>query len=260
MKRTLLISALLLAHAAPVYAQWQFSAGAAVRHFRMAEYGTDGRSLVTEQGWLPGVRLAVERSFGDWRVGVQGERFQGRLDYDGQVQAGSAFTSDADAAQTRIGVEMARAITENTELLGGVEYDLWRRRVHGQGAVAGLTERYGSWRLLAGAGARLPFLPGQQSRLRVMLVAAQAERLEVQFDNRLFDDARFSTKPAIGARIGMSLQPGAESKLLLSAELEWMKVRRSDDAPLTKGGFVSGAVSQPEHTKTGLTLGLHYRF
>lgn len=260
MKRILPISALLLAHAAPAQAQWQFSAGAAVRHFRVAEYGTDGRNLVIEQGWMPGARLRAERAFGEWRIGAQGERFQGRLDYDGQVQAGSAFASNSDAAQIRIALEIARAVTADTELVGGVEYDGWRRRVRGQGAIAGLTERYGSWRLLAGVGTRLTFTPRLQHRVRIMLVATQPERLDVQFDNRLFDDARFSTKPALGARIGLSLQPGTESKLSLSADLDWMRVGRSGDVPLTKNGFVAGTVSQPEHTKTGLTLGLHYRF
>ena len=259
-KPTLLAGFLMLAHLASAHAQWQVSADAGMRYFRMTERGGDGRTLVTEQGWLPGARLAAERDFGVWRAVVRGEHFQGGLDYDGQLQSGIPFTSTADAQQSRIGVEFARAVSERIELIGGAEYDLWRRRVHGQGTIAGVTERYSSWRLLAGFSARLSLLADAASQLKFMLVAAQPERLEVQFDNRLFDDASFSTKPAYGSRISLSTLCGRDSRWMLTADLDWMKVRRSDDAPLLRNGFSAGTVTQPEHARTALTLALSYRF
>lgn len=259
MKRPALLAALLL-HLAPALAQWQVFAASDTRHFHMIESGTDGRRLVKEEGWLPGVQVGVKRTLGEWHIGLHGERFQGGLGYDGQLQSGSPFVSSTDTAQSRIGLEAARTISDHMELIGGIEYELWRRRVHGQGRTAGVTEHYRSWRLLAGLESGLPALAGADSRLRFMLVAAQAERLDVHFDEKLFDDAHFSTKPALGARLGLTLQPSTDAKLSLTADLDWLRVPRSDDAPLLKNGFAAGTVAQPEHTKTAFTLGLRYRF
>lgn len=259
MKRPVLLAALLL-HLAPALAQWQILVAPGARHFHMTENDPNGRRLVKEEGWLPGVQATVERTMDDWRISLHGERFQGGLNYDGQVQSGSAFTSNTDTAQSRIALETARTISDRMELIGGIEYELWRRRVHGQGGTAGVTEHYRSWRLLAGVDAGLPAFAGMNSRLRFMLVAAKPERLDVRFDNQLFDDAHFSTKPAVGARLGLALQPGMDTKLSFTADLDWLKVRRSNDAPLLKNGFTAGTVTQPEHVKTSLTLGLRYRF
>ena len=259
MKHPVLLAALLF-HLAPALAQWQVLVAPGVRHFHMTENGPDGGRLVKEEGWLPGVQATVERTAGDWRISLHGERFQGRIDYDGQVQSGSTLTSNTDTAQSRIALEAAHSIADCMELIGGIEYDLWRRRVHGQNGTAGVTEHYRSWRLLAGVDAGLPAFAGMNSRLRFMLVAAKPERLDVQFDNQLFDDAQFSTKPAVCARLGLALQPAMDKRLSLTADLDWLKVRRSDDAPLLKNGFTAGTVAQPEHVKTSLTLGLGYRF
>ena len=259
MKRLVLLTALLLP-LAPALAQWQVSVAPGIRHFRLTENGPDGRRLVKEDGWLPGVQATVGHTAGDWRISLHGERFQGGIDYDGQVQSGSAFVSDTDTAQSRIALEAARAIADRMELIGGIEYELWRRRVHGQGRVAGVMEHSRSWRLLAGLDTGLPSLAGINSRLRFMLVAAWPEQLDVRFDDQLFDDAHFSTKPAVGARLGLALQPGMDTKLSFTADLDWLKVRRSDNAPLLKNGFTAGTVTQPEHIKTALTLGLRYRF
>lgn len=259
MKRPVLLAALLL-HLAPALAQWQVFITPGARHFEMVESGPDGRRLVKEEGWLPGVQISVKRTLGDWHIGLQGERFQGGLDYDGQVQSGSPFASSTDTAQSRIAMEAAHPISDRMGLIGGIEYELWRRRVRSQGGTAGVTEHYRSWRFLAGLEAGLPALAGMDSRLRFMLVAAQPERLDVRFDKQMFDDTHFSTKPALGARLGLALQPGMDANLSFTADLEWLRVPRSDDAPLLKNGFTAGTVAQPEHTKTALTLGLRYRF
>jgi hypothetical protein len=84
--------------------------------------------------------------------------------------------------------------------------------VYGQVGAAGIVERYTSWRALAGLGFHLPRMAGADSRLKVSLVAAQPERLDVRFDKQLFDDASFSTKSAYGCRLSFSVQPGSESK------------------------------------------------
>jgi len=260
MKHRVLMAGLFLLPLAPASAQWQVSAGAGMRHFRMTEHAVDGRRLVREQGWLPGVEAAAERASGDWRTGVRVEHYQGEVDYDGRVQGGSAFATDTGTRQTRLAVEAGRAVSDGIELVGGIEHEWWRRRIFGAGTVAGVTEAFRSWRLLAGVGVDLPGWAVPNGRFTFTLVAARPERLDVRFDHRLFDDARLSTRSAAGARLRLDVRPSAWPGLALGAEFDWLKVRRSKDAALLKDGVAAGTLAQPEHDKRALTFSLRYRF
>lgn len=260
MKRFALSAILSLFAAVPAFGQWQVSAAGGMRYFHMVERDSGGRRLVREQGWIPGVALSVSRTAGAWRIGLHGEHFQGSVDYDGRVQSGSPIASTTDTRQSRIAFELGHPLADRLEAIGGIEHELWHRRVHGGSTASGVTERYRSWRLLAGIDAGLPSWAATSGRLRFMLVAAQAERLEVQFDNRLFDDARFSTRPALGARLQLTLHPADYPKLSVGMELDWLRVRRSGDAALLKNGFTAGTVAQPEHVKSAVTLAVRYRF
>ena len=260
MKRFALSAAVSLFVATPAFGQWEVSAAAGIRHFHMVEQDPGGRRLVREQGWIPGVKLSAIRTSGEWRIGLHGEHFQGSVDYDGRVQSGSPIASTTDTRQSRITFELGYPLVDQLEAIGGIEHELWRRRVHGGAAAFGITERYRSWRLLAGIDTGLASWFATRGRFRFILIAAQAERLDVQFDNRLFDDVRFSTRPALGARLQLDLYPTDNPKLSLGMEFDWLRVRRSRDAELLKNDFTAGTVAQPEHVKSTVTFVMRYRF
>lgn len=262
MKRALLAipSIIALACAAPASAQWQYSFDAGARYVRMTEKGPDGHELVRERGWLPGVGFGADYRTGEWRMGAAAEVFDGRIDYDGELQSGAAFASRTDTTQVRLRLEAGRKIGEATELVAGLEHDMWRRAIQGSGSVIGITERYRSWRLLAGAKSRL--LQWDAGRLdgSAMLVMSSPERMRVQFGRNLLDDARLRTRSATGVRLGLSFQPNAMPSMSVEAGLDWIDIRRSRDEQVTRGGVVAGTIAQPRHERLAADLRIRYRF
>jgi hypothetical protein len=226
----------------------------------MTETGANGRQLTKEHGWMPGLELKANYQLRDWQFGVAGEAYGGDIRYDGRLQNGVPFSSDTATRQSRVGVEIGHRITEAARLIGVIEYDFWRRNIHGRGSVLGMNERYTSWRLLTGAETRFGQWSAASVSFKSLLVLARPERLRVRFDRQLFDDADFSTKPAIGARLEWGLQPAAFPNLSFEADFDWLRIRRSDNAVLRRNGAAVGTVAQPEHQRTALGIRANYRF
>ena len=262
MLRILCISGLCLASAlsAPAHAEWQVSAGLAARHLDVKEIGRNGQTLVNERGWLPGVRVRADYALPQWRLGVSADFYRNDISYDGRLQSGAPFRTDTGTTMARLGIDAAYRLTETTHLVVGLERDEWRRRIRGQGNVLGLDERYSSWRLLGGAEFGLAHGTAGNLRARTLLVAAGPERLRVRFDQQVYDDARFTTKAAAGARLGLDFVPAALPAMTIGMEFDWLKVRRSDPAELRRGGVPMGTVAQPEHVRRAITFTVDYRF
>ncbi|WP_292931336.1 hypothetical protein [Noviherbaspirillum sp.] len=241
-------------------AEWQYSAGGGLRYVRMTESDNSGRQLVREHGWLPGLSLNATQRRDAWSIGVSGEIYGADLNYDGRLQNGVPFWTDTATTQGRIATELSRQLNENTAVVGGLEYDEWRRHVLGRGTVAGVNERYSSWRLLAGVATTAIRMPAASFTFKGLMIFARPERLRVHFENQLYDDVRFSTKPAIGLRLGMTAFPRALPNLSFGLDLDWMRIRRSDDGTLYKDGIPTGTVAQPEHQRSALGFHADYRF
>ena len=256
---SLALSAALLP-SAPVFAQWQVSADAGVRYVRNTESGLDGKQMVREEGWLPGLGLALGYTAGDWRIGMAGEIYSNDITYDGQLQSGAHFSSNTDTTQGRIRLELGRQVTESLQLIAGVEYDGWQRDIRGRANVAGMQEQYTSWRLLTGAKGRVARWDAGTFDLQGLIVFAGPEHQTVRFDQQLFDDASFSTKSAVGLRLGAGFQLTALPNLSLLAEIEWIDIDRSDNAVLRRNGVAVGTVAQPRHDRSAFGLRAVYRF
>lgn len=241
-------------------AEWQFSAGLGARQVQVTETDQGGRDMVQEHGWLPGVALRADYAMHDWRIGVAGEVYCHRITYDGQMQSGVPFASDTDTTQTRVGIEMSKQITGAARLIGGIEWDHWQREILGHGNVLGLNERYASWRLLAGGEMRVVQASWVQVHARALIVRAAPERLRVRFENRLYDDAHLTTQSATGMRLAFGVQPTAWPNLAITTEWDWLRVGRSGDAVLFKGGAPAGFVTQAEHARRALNVRVDYRF
>ena len=76
----------------------------------------------------------------------------------------------------------------------------------------------------------------------------------------LLDPVSLDTKRAHGIRIGVRIRPAVAPYLEMRSSVDWMKIPRSDDAPVTANGQYRGTIAQPEHTRQALTLTLSYDF
>ncbi|RJG07672.1 hypothetical protein D3870_18220 [Noviherbaspirillum cavernae] len=255
-----LVLLLVLAHASPAFAQWQFSAEAGARYVRMTETGTDNRTMVQEYGWLPGIGGAARYATQGWQFGVSGDFYRNDITYDGRLQSGASFVSETGTTQARIRLEIGRQVSEAVQLIAALERDVWQRDIRGRDGVAGLQERYTSWRLLTGATGRVAQWSAGSLDLTGLIVFARPEQMRVQFDRQLFDDASLSTKSAVGLRFGLGFQPAALPNLTLQADLDWIDIGRSDKAVLRRNGNAVGTITQPRHERAAFGLRAVYRF
>jgi hypothetical protein len=242
------------------HAQWQFSGGAGMREVRTTEADRNGRRLVQEKGWLPGLELRADYLFGDWRFGVSGETYRHDISYEGRLQSGAGFSTDTKTALSRVSIDAARQITTATHLIAGIEWDHWQRDIEGRGNTLGLNERYTSWRLLGGGETRVLQSAWATINAKALLVMAAPEKIQVRFQNQVFDDAHLSTKSGTGLRLALGLQPAAVPELTVTADFDWLKIARSDDAILRRSGVPVGTVAQPEHTRQAFGIRVSYRF
>jgi hypothetical protein len=242
------------------FAQWQFSADAGTRYVRMTETGTDGRQLVREHGWLPGIGLAVRYAGQDWRFGLAGEIYSNDITYDGRLQNGAPFASETNTTQWRVRLDAEKPITHATHLIAGIEYDVWQRDILGRDSVAGLQERHASWRLLAGVKSRIAQWDTGAIDMQGLLVFARPEQLRVRFDQQLFDEVQFQTKSAVGIRFGFSFRPAALPSLSVETDIDWIDIGRSDSATLRRNGTAAGTVTQAKHERTAIGLRVKYDF
>ena len=251
---------LALLPGAGAWAQWQASAGAGLRQVQLAEFDRQGRLLVREQGLLPGLQGEAAYQAGDWRLSARADLYQRRIGYRGQVQDGAPLASNTGTRQGRVGLEATHTLTADSSLIGGFEWDHWRRDIEGRGNTLGLRERYTSWRWLVGAQTQLLLLSAASLTGSALLVLAQPERLRVRFDGHVYDEAHLKTRSASGLRLTLTLQPALAAKLSITAELDALNVRRANDATLRQDGVTVGTVAQPRHSRRALGLRVNYSF
>jgi opacity protein-like surface antigen len=245
---------------AQAHAQWEFHAAAGLRHAGTTETNRDGKQLVNENGTLPGIEAGAAYRLPNWTIGVSGEIYRGDLGYDGRTQTGAPFSTDTGTTQSRITLEVMREISDGLSLVGALAWDYWRRDIAGRATVLGLSERYDSWRVEAGIQARLAQYRFGALTARGSLLLSAPEKLEVRFEQGVFDPATLRTEKGTGARLALGLQRLAGTGVDLEADYEWLRIPRSDDAPLRRNGIVAGSVAQPEHVRSAFGIKAIYRF
>lgn len=246
---------LLLMH--PAAAQWQGKAGLGVHHAGHAEYDGD-RVLVRESGWLPGVLLEGSYTSGKLSWFAAGDWYHAGIDYRGQTQSGTAASSRTATTLATLRLGGNYRLAADFSLTAAVEADLWRRDIRSTSAATGLQERYRSERFVVGAART--WRPAAGPVLTdLALLLSTPERMRVDFSG-LLDQATLRTRRAPGLRLGASFYPAFAPSLELRAAYDWMRIKRSGDAPVTRNGRFVGTVAQPEHVRQGVSLTLSRLF
>ncbi|MBD8531781.1 MULTISPECIES: hypothetical protein [unclassified Massilia] len=245
-------AALSLLLVQPASAQWQAKAGAGVRAVSHTETDGSGRRLVRESGWLPGLALQADYTTGKFTWSGALDWYRGDIDYRGQTQAGVAAASRTATGLASLRFGAAYAIQNGYSATAAVEADTWKRDIRGSGNKVGLQERYRSERLIVGLSKAWQ-LPGAVAAADVAVLLATPERMRVGFSGVL-DPVSLNTKRARGIRIGAQYRPAFAPSLELHASFDWIRIGRSEEAPVTRDGQFAGSVAQPEHVRQGLSV------
>lgn len=255
-------AALCLSHAAAAAAtdvQWTWAAEAGQR--TLTERSVSGERLVREHGPMARVRLgATLQREGGSALAAQVALARGRLDYDGQTQAGQAASTTARHADAQWGL-MWRPLP------GAPWGEIWlsldalraRREIAPGNAAGGLVER--STLVLPGIRWRGPaWAPaaagGATVRADVQWRASVRHRLHVDY---------------LGAYDGSALEGGRRHELQLGAELasapwtwsvRWSRASEPASAavPVYRTGSAVGTVRQPATRIDELSLSLARSF
>lgn len=251
-------AALSLLLVQPASAQWQTRAGAGVRTVSHTETDNVGRRLVRESGWVPGIALQADYTGGKLTWFGALDWYRGDIDYRGQTQAGVAAASRTATGLTTLRFGATYAIDNGYAATAAVEADTWKRDIRGTGNRVGLQERYRSERLIVGLSKAWQ-LPGALAAADVAVLFATPERMRVGFSG-ILDPVSLKTKRGHGIRIGAQYRPAFAPSLELRAAFDWIKVGRSEEAPVTRDGQFAGSVAQPEHVRQGLSLNVSRLF
>ncbi|HEX9171152.1 MAG TPA: hypothetical protein VF861_00660 [Telluria sp.] len=234
------------------HAQLSGGAGVSAKAVTHTEYDLAGRRLVHESGSLPGLVFNAAYKLDDITWIAAADWYRGAIDYRGQTQNGTAADSTTSTGLASMRVGAAYSVGLDYSILAALELDEWKRNIRTVGGSAGLQETYRSRRLLAGASKAWRPAVGTIAT-DAAIVLSEPERLTVGFSG-MFDPVAFETKRSLGIRIGARIRPAFAPYLELSSRYDWVKIARSDDAPLTLNGQFRGTVAQPEHTRQALTL------
>lgn len=218
-----------------------------------------GRRLVSEKGWLPGLEGRAAYDLAAWTLFGEAQFHARPIRYEGQSQAGASFGSETDTRLVRLRSGAAYAFHESLSAFGAFEWERWQRNIHGSQSIQGLQERADSARLLLGLENSWPVAGIGGLSARAALVRSGPEKLLIGFSGVL-DEARFETRAASGYRIAFALRPDAIPALELAAEIDRMKIGRSEPAPITRNGRFAGYATQPEHSKHSITFRARYHF
>jgi len=230
---------------------------AGLQWHELREGDASGRTLVREQGWSPRLGLALSQRWIDaWTVRAAVTTWGGRADYDGQAQGGTPIGSrtDTQALLLEAGLQWQPVASSTTHLDAGWQVEQFRRRIVGVGGYSGLDERLTQPRIWLGAG----WDSAQGTTVRAALLWGDRAPLAVRFDGGLYDEARLRSGRAAGVAVDASWALTRHWRLGASAEA--MRLGRSLDAPLTRGGALVGSVAQPSWRRDRVALLLQRTF
>ena len=255
---------------------WQMAAGA--QHSAWDEYGSDGKALLHERGWLRGASSGVRVAFrrGDVRLGALGlelGHWQGTRDYDGTTSLGAPAQTVVDVRRTTLALRGEAALTSGWSATAELQPNWLHRNLHDTANAQGYPE---DWRwTLARIGLQWQHPSGQGSDDEgdgsgLSGHAAWGRALASHMELRLPGRDAATLKPGTGsawqagARWGASLGARSQARWMSYAAIDWERIAlpSSEPVPVYANGVLVGAASQPRTriTSTQLTIGVQARW
>jgi len=250
----------------------EFSISSSLLHFDYQEFNDYGKLLDREEGYIPGLAIAINQPVGQWLLGLTLSYHSGETAYSGQTTSGIPITTT-----TRQNIVDAAVQTEYWLLTAhnlqyapyfGLGYHLWQRDIlptttAGGAPVYGLFENYSWWIGFIGIKTQLYSNDDYSCILDMRLTQTIKPEITVDFGGN-YDKAALPLGERMGARIALPWRHrlSTDADLLLEPSAEYYELGRSATAPLTSHGTVAGNVYEPS-SKTfnyALQLGLSQRF
>lgn len=231
--------------------------GADARWFDWREFN-EGKQLLSEVGpqVLGAAQLAV--TSGAWRASVESHWGGGFAHYDGQLQSGEEYESDAVESVLDTDWRIAWHHDQGEVSVGMLQRD-WRRFIEGSTTVSSAEERY-RWRLLVwGLAASVVSTDAWDWRFAVR-AGMPFERKEKVYLSGGYDDATLEPGNGLYWRLALPVQSRSESRLVLEPYYQEQRLRRSEMVPLTQNGMPSGlALFQPASVRRELGIAMRWQ-
>lgn len=251
-------SAAAAAEPAPV--EWAVSAG--LRHRTLTEWSDAGSKLLTEKGPMGRLALGAQVVAPAWpALDFEAALGQGRLDYDGQTQAGAPVSTTSRHTDLELGAYWRPfPAAAWGEAWLGLSWLQARRNIASSPIAGGLNEK--SSLVLPGVRWRspafgVPHTGNAKFRVEAGWRTSARHRLEVDYLG-VFDNSSLRG----GRRNEITLGLNVTTADTWQWGLAWSRSRQSASAssPLFRAGVLVGSVRQPRVKIDDLTLSLTRRF
>lgn len=247
----------------------------ALKFFDYKEFNDAGLLLDEEKGVPAGISLSYERKFSAFSVIVEGDYFDGVVDYSGQTQGGIPINTRSDSEIKQLSVYLLRWEKTENQLkyapYTGIGYYNWIRNIRptvttGGAPVAGLLEDYTISYIIAGV--RLEIFNKYKTdwhidlRVNKMLNA----KINVDFLNYAgFDKASLEIGNKYGFRISAPWEKKISNNTWVSVNpyYEKWKFGKSNSVQLTINGLPSGTtILEPGSatSNSGINIGMRIAF
>jgi hypothetical protein len=175
---------LLMVSASAAQAQKQeiiWEAGVSYQQFHYKETLTDGSTLNTEKGGLPGLYISTNIPLpNDFQLGLLASRIKGSANYEGMTQAGHPLSTHTTETINRFGAEIFTPtpdiFSESLSGVIGLSYNRWNRKIQPTDQSRHLYEHY-RWYELSG-GLRHCSIPLFVKGIEQLCITARLIRTE----------------------------------------------------------------------------------
>jgi hypothetical protein len=232
----------------------------AASQFKYEEYGADGKQLLTEKGFLPGILTGLDFNKAGWFLKGEVGYYNGEVDYTGQTNTGMPIATTTDEEILKASIRVGRWLIQSDGwrlgLLGGFGLRWWWRDIRSVGQVNGLSETYTTKFWLLGARFEQAFSERITVSLRGELIIPIDLEVEVSLKNR--DDISLEIEEKIGYRVGAALgwRWTESMQIVLRPSYTFWKFGKSATQPLTWNGIPVGTVYEPDSETRISTLEL----
>lgn len=231
----------------------------AARYATVYEYNQAGNRIIKESGWLPGVGGMLQYQVDQWEVFGTADIFSRDIHYEGRLQNGRPFNSKTATQLLHAQLGARFRVLPHSQIITALQYDSWKRSIKGDGTATGLREHSRSLRFRLGAEHAWEVDGLGEFSGALSLIFAAPEQLDIQFSG-LLDRTSLRTRSSRGFAIEAMYRPKSTSRLIAGAQLDYLRVPRSNAHAVTRAGRPAGEIIQPEHIRKNVTLFVRYLF